>query len=100
MTEEEFAAEMRAALERALLNPDYPVIKTTEEADALADRGMQKLWGLLLGELTPAIAAGEYLDQWQMDHEWRGPMGAETTAPPDDTKPRENHVRDAVQANR
>jgi hypothetical protein len=48
MTEDEFVADMQAALERALLNPDYPVIKTTEEADALADRGMQKLWGLLL----------------------------------------------------
>jgi hypothetical protein len=32
-----------------------------------------------------------------VDHEWRGPMGTETTAP-DDTKP--NHVRDAVRANR
>jgi hypothetical protein len=29
-------------------------------------------------------------------HEWRGPMGTETTAPAD-TKP--NHVRDAVRAN-
>ncbi|MFM0141705.1 hypothetical protein [Paraburkholderia sp. RL18-085-BIA-A] len=29
--------------------------------------------------------------------EWRGPMGTETTAPADDTKP--NHVRDAVRAN-
>jgi hypothetical protein len=32
-----------------------------------------------------------------IDHEWRGPMGTETTTPPDDTKP--NHVRDAVRAN-
>lgn len=96
MTEGEFVADMQAALERALLNPDYPVIKTTEEADALADRGMQKLWGLLLGELIPAVATGEYIDAW-MSREWRGPMGSETTAPPDDTKP--NHVRDAVRAN-
>lgn len=96
MTEDEFVADMQAALERALLNPDYPVIKTTEEADALADRGMQKLWGLLLGELTPAIATGEYFDQWLIDHEHHGPTGTETTAP-DDT--RANHVRDAVWAN-
>lgn len=33
-----------------------------------------------------------------VDHEWRGPMGSETTDPPDDTNP--NHVRDAVNANR
>lgn len=33
-----------------------------------------------------------------VDHEWRGPMGTETTGPQDDTKP--NHVRDAVRANR
>jgi hypothetical protein len=32
-----------------------------------------------------------------VSHEWRGPMGTETTATPDDTKP--NHVRDAVRAN-
>lgn len=30
------------------------------------------------------------------EHIWRGPMGSETTAPPDDAKP--NHVRDAVRA--
>jgi hypothetical protein len=45
---------------------------------------------------TPATATGEYLDRW-LDHEWRGPMGTETTAPADDAKP--NHVRDAVRAN-
>jgi hypothetical protein len=34
-----------------------------------------------------------------VDHEWRGPThGAETTAPPDDTAPSANHVRDAVEA--
>lgn len=47
--------------------------------------------------LTPATATGEYLDQWLMDHEWRGPMGAETKAP--DDEPRQNHLRDAVRNN-
>lgn len=36
-------------------------------------------------------ATGEWLDQWS-NHTH--------TAPPDDTKPRQNHVRDAVEANR
>jgi len=31
--------------------------------------------------------------------EWRGPTsGDETTAPADDSKPRENHIRDAINA--
>lgn len=35
------------------------------------------------------------------DHQWRGPMhDGPTTAPPDATKPRANHVRDAINANR
>ena len=45
---------------------------------------------------TPTVATGEYIDAW-MIHEWRGPIGSETKALPDDIKP--NHVRDAVQAN-
>lgn len=32
-----------------------------------------------------------------VDHEWRGPMGTQTTAPA--TEPKPNHVRDAVRAN-
>lgn len=58
-------------------------------------KSFDALQGLVLE--TPAIATGEYLDLWV--HEWRGPMGTVTSAPPDDTKPRENHVRDAVRAN-
>lgn len=44
------------------------------------------------GEAIKIYAADEHL--------WRGPAsGGETTAPPDDTKPRQNHVRDAVREN-
>jgi len=49
MDDDEFTAEMRAALMRAMLNPDYPVIKTTEEADALHDDFMARLWGFVFG---------------------------------------------------
>lgn len=47
-------------------------------------------------------AAGSYagaIEVMAADHEWRGPIEGETTAPVDDTKPSANHVRDAVQAN-
>jgi len=87
MDEDEFAAEMKSAIERALLNPDYPVIKSTEEADALHDDFMTRLWGFVLEGFTPAVATGEYLDLWCTNN----------TAPAD--KPKPNHVRDAVRAN-
>ena len=48
---------------------------------------------------APAVATGVYLDQWLIGHTHVAPTSGETTAPPDDTKPRENHVRDAVRAN-
>jgi hypothetical protein len=59
-------------------------------------RLMVRLWNPLAVDLTPAVATGEYLNQWVIAREWRGPMGTETTAPADDSKPRQNHVRDAV----
>lgn len=55
-----------------------------------------------LQDLIPdsaAVATGEYLDQWSMSHEHSAPTSGETTAPSDDTEPRQNHVRDAVRAN-
>jgi hypothetical protein len=49
-------------------------------------------------------AAGSYSGQIEVDaaeHVHRAPSeSSETTAPPDDTEPRQNHVRDAVRANR
>lgn len=63
-------------------------------------RLMVRLWEPMVAALTPAVATGEYLDLWRAAHEYQGHAGAETTTPPDDTKPRENHVRDAVRANR
>jgi hypothetical protein len=62
-------------------------------------RLMVRLWEPMVAALTPAVATGEYLDLWWGAHEHQGHVGTETTAPPDDTKPRENHVRDAVRAN-
>jgi hypothetical protein len=35
----------------------------------------------------------------KLSHIWPYSTSTETTAPPDDTKPRENHVRDAARAN-
>ena len=53
--DEEFTAEMRAALMRAMLNPDHPIIKTTEEADALHDDFMVRLWGFVF-DMAPREA--------------------------------------------
>ncbi|MEX3914923.1 hypothetical protein AB4Y43_01565 [Paraburkholderia sp. BR10872] len=48
-----------------------------------------------------ACGAVFQVDPLLADHEWRGPThDGPTTAPSNDTKPRENHVRDAVEANR
>jgi hypothetical protein len=43
MTDDEFIVKMRAELMLDLLNPDYPIIKTTEESDALHDDFMIRL---------------------------------------------------------
>jgi hypothetical protein len=45
---EEFEAQIQAELKRRLLNPDGPRPKTTKEADALYERGMLRMWGLVL----------------------------------------------------
>jgi hypothetical protein len=51
--------------------------------------------------LAPAVATGEYLDQWLVGHEHRGPVhDGPTTAPPENTTKPRNHVREAVEANR
>jgi hypothetical protein len=55
--------------------------------------------GMITGVGCPCGQAFMFDDAAE-EHIWRGPTnGGETTAPPDDTKPRQNHVRDAVRAN-
>lgn len=75
----------------------------------------QTIW-LESGHALDAIGAMNHVDlprrPGEPDHtyrqrlsvrlwEWRGPThNGPTTAPHDDTKPRANHVRDAIEANR
>lgn len=57
------------------------------------ERHMIHGFGCSCGEAFMIVDAGD-------EHLWRGPTMAEcTAAPPDYTKPRQNHVRDAVRAN-
>jgi hypothetical protein len=59
----------------------------TETDHVYRKRLMDRLWEPLVTELTPAVATGEYLDQWCLNNR----------APAEEPKP--NHVRDAVRAN-
>lgn len=51
-----------------------------------------RLWEPLMSDLNVAVATGEYLDEWC----FRNSAPADLA---DDTKPSQNHVRDAVRAN-
>jgi len=74
--------------------PDVDLPRAKVETDASYRERLAVKLTSWFDTLTPAIATGEYLDHWH-----RGATSGETNAPPDDTKPRENHVRDAVRAN-
>jgi len=62
------------------------------------EKSFEALQDLILE--APALATGVYLDQWLIGHIHDAPTSGETTAPSDTTEPPQNHVRDAVRANR
>lgn len=70
----------------AMRGVDLPRAGAEPDADYRA-RLMVRLWEPLVAALTPAVATGEYLDQWCINNR----------APDEEAKP--NHVRDAVRAN-
>ncbi len=82
----------------AMRGIDLPRASAETDLDYRA-RLMARLWEPLIDSIAPAVATGIYLDQWLIGHTHGALTSGETTAPPDDTKPRENHVRDAVRAN-
>jgi hypothetical protein len=74
--------------------PEFDLLRDGAEPDDIYRTRLLSKWAT---SLVPVTMTYEDIDQWMRAHEWRGPVGTETTPPED--KPRDTSLRDAIQNN-